>query len=76
MFMSYLRDDKEYEDASIPESFLSNKRFVKTWMFDTILKSFLVLLEETLKSKYYLSHLKIEQLQSDLMQQKLKNEET
>ena len=68
MFMSYLLDEKEYEDASIPESVLSNKRFVRTWMFDTILKSFLVILEETIKSKYYLSRVKIEQLESDLMQ--------
>jgi len=59
MYMDYLMNDQDPEQ-------LENKRFVRTWMFDSLIKSYMVLYEETLKSKELLNYLKVSRLQDQL----------
>ena len=58
--MLYLQQDNEEAD--------NNKRFKRTWMFDGIIKSFMILFEETLKSKEKLSHMKVVKLEDQLVE--------
>jgi len=61
--MLYLQQDKELDETkNVTEEEYINKRFVRTWMFDGLVKSFLILFEETLKSKELLNHLKVNNL--------------
>lgn len=63
MYMTYLLDDKDLENSQeTTDQQYENKRFVRTWMFDNLIKSYMVLFEETLKSKELINYLKVTRL--------------
>lgn len=79
MMMQWMINDQDVvvsaSDSKKPatEADLKDKRFLRTFLVDSFVKSYLVLFEETLKSKETLNKMERDKLQEKLREERAKN---